>query len=63
MELTYQVKANIKYLWKDRLNKRKMAYWNHLRCEQQADVYYSWMEFHQKIKHIFRNGEKLDFFK
>ncbi len=21
-----------------------MAYWNYHRCEQQADVYYSWME-------------------
>ncbi len=39
-----QFRKSIIHMWKDRLNKRKTAFWDYLKNEKQADIYYDWSE-------------------
>ena len=43
-EAADQIKKSMIHIWKDKLNKRKTAYWNFLRHEKQADTYFKWMQ-------------------
>ena len=39
-----QIKKSMIKLWKDNLNQRKTAFWNYIKSEKQADIYYEWIE-------------------